>query len=128
MSDLESKYQIIHDPSPSAKKHKRWCVKLTASAGKWEGIVYSYGKIQIKEPSLLKPNPTMSFEQDIWYVPDRFRGVDFSEEDEKDFKKLVGDILISIIEKYSDRLTKSPSGKMILDLENPFLNKSDASE
>ena len=69
-------------------KDKTWTgIGLTDKAGKWQGVVYEYGKVSIKED---EENDTAFVENQFVFVSD-------------DFFNLIGDILHSLIEQNLDK-------------------------
>lgn len=65
-------------------------VKLTL--GKYEGLVYQYGKVQFVDDS-----PQLNFERTIRYVPEGITKEDA--EQDQELSNLMGDILVHLIEK-----------------------------
>jgi hypothetical protein len=87
MSDISKKYTFVEN------KDKTWTgVGLTAEAGKYQGVVYRYGKVTIDEDEK-NENATLHFEWDVLDsngLPKEMMGDDFFE--------LIGDILVDIID------------------------------
>jgi hypothetical protein len=81
---LKEKYKLI----PNEDKPDSWGVQLKDDF--WHGIIYSYGEVSINENKC-------KFETDIIFVPERFKDVKYTAEQEKEFKNLLGEILIDII-------------------------------
>ena len=92
MSNLKDMYTYVEN------KDKTWTgIGLTEKAGKYQGVVYKYGKVDIKED---KENDTASlqFEWDMLDsngLPKEMIG--------DDFFKLIGDILQEIIREQLDK-------------------------
>jgi len=112
MTTIKDKYRIIHDSSDP----KKWCVELLASCAPFHGIVYSYGSFSVNEPTDEKTTPTVTYETDIIYVPERLRGVVFPDNTEKEIQKLLGQILFDIVNDNLEH-TKQESGKLYLELQ-----------
>lgn len=110
---IEDMYRIIFDPNDS----KKWCVELLKPCEPFHEIILSYGKFSVKTEKENDPNPKLSFETDIVYVPERLKGVVFPDEQENVMQNLLANILFDIIEKNIDK-TKSDSGKLYLELSN----------
>lgn len=88
------KYKLI----PNEEKPESWSIQLTE--GYWEGIIYSYGEVSIVENKC-------KFETDILFVPDRFKDVKYTAEQEKEFKDLLGGILIDIINENINKIDEN---------------------
>jgi hypothetical protein len=92
MSSLKDMYTYVEN------KDKTWTgIGLTEKAGKYQGVVYKYGKVDIKED---EENDTASlqFEWDMLDsngLPKEMIG--------DDFFKLIGDILQEIIREQLDK-------------------------
>lgn len=60
----------------------------------FEGIRYSYGKVELVEPEVKGEDATLKFEYSVW---DQRLVTQLSED--KLFQKTIGDILVELIEK-----------------------------
>ena len=112
MSNIKDKYRIIHDPKDKSK----WLVGLTEDSGEWAGILYTYGKFHIKEPTTPDGNATFSFERDIFYVPEHLRDKEFPSEKEVEFTTLLGSILYDILQDNLDKVSQN-GDRLVLELE-----------
>ena len=91
MSDISEMYQFVEN------KEKTWtAVGLTAKAGKYQGVVYKYGKVKVIENEE-KTNASLQFE---WDMLDS-NGLP-KESIKEDFFELAGKILEDIIHKQLD--------------------------
>ena len=109
--NIKEKYTILHDPKDKTK----WLVKLTCECGDWSGIIYSYGKFEIKEPSEAGGSAVFSFERDILFVPLELRGKEFPDERNIEFTTLLGRILYDILDDNLDKASNR-DGKLVLEL------------
>ena len=91
MSDISEMYKFVEN------KDKTWtAVGLTAKAGKYQGLVYKYGKVKVVENEE-KTNASLQFE---WDMLDS-NGLP-KESIKDDFFELAGKILEDIIHKQID--------------------------
>ena len=91
MSDISEMYQFVDN------KEKTWtAIGLTAKAGKYQGVVYKYGKVKVIENEE-KTNASLQFE---WDMLDS-NGLP-KESIKDDFFELAGKILQDIIHKQID--------------------------
>jgi len=92
MSDIREMYTFVEN------KDATWTgIGLTEKAGEYQGVVYKYGKVDIKED---KENDTASLQFE-WDMLDS-NGLS-KERFKDDFFKLIGDILQDIIREQLDR-------------------------
>lgn len=86
--DVVGLYELVtlHD------KPEAWCVKLLDPD--WYGIVYTYGKVSLKEEG---ENLRCSLEYDIIYTPERLVGLEFPDEKRVEFETLLGKIAMNIL-------------------------------
>jgi len=88
MSNIRDMYTFVEN------KEGNWTgVGLRESAGKYQGVVYRYGEVKILEDEN-NENATLQFEWDVLDsngLPKEMMG--------EDFFKLIGDILVDIIEQ-----------------------------
>ena len=78
----------------TTKEQDQTCIGLTEKSGKYHGVVYKYGKVSFAKEEDENGNLPMQFQYDI---------VDNNgiprEQFGKDFFKLIGDILVEVIEE-----------------------------
>ena len=78
----------------TTKSQDQTCIGLTEKSGKYYGVVYKYGKVSFAKEEDENGNLPMQFQYDI---------VDNNgiprEQFGKDFFKLIGDILVEVIEE-----------------------------
>lgn len=101
-------YEIITLPeSPEA-----WCVKLIK--GKWKNLIYTYGKIVIKEQN---KKLLCKVEHEILYIPENLKGLKFSKKEENEYKTLIGKIAMNILYENDGKLKpmNKDSKKLILE-------------
>ena len=78
-----------------SRKDDKWA-SLLIKSGKYEGIIYQYGKVSMAEKEDENGNMPLSFKYNI---------VDYNGHDEedlessKDFKNALGDILVEILDE-----------------------------
>ena len=92
MSDIKDMYTFVEN------KDKTWTgIGLTEKAGKYQGVVYKYGKVSVDE-NKNNEDATLQFEWDMLDsngLPKEMIG--------DDFFKLIGDILQDIITEQLDK-------------------------
>ena len=89
--DIKSKYTYVTD------NEDKWTA-IAIKSGKFEGVIYKYGKVTIPEEENSKGNLPFRFEYDILdnnMIPRE-------EFDDDNFFKLLGDILVDIIDRQED--------------------------
>lgn len=84
------KYLLTDHP----KANDRWAVQLTD--GKYDGLVYAYGKVDFVEAD--QEGATLSFEYDV-LEPIEIDVENLTGKDYEEFKSLLGDILVELIEE-----------------------------
>ena len=78
------------------KETQKWTgIKLLSVAGKYENIIYKYGKVEVGEEETKEGDMPLTFHYDVLYSP-QYTPKELQEDME--FKNLLGDILITIIE------------------------------
>lgn len=91
MSDIRNMYTFVEN------KDKSWTgIGLRETAGKYQGVVYKYGEVKIVEDEKGE-NATLQFEWDVLDsngLPKEMMG--------EDFFKLIGDILVDILDQQLD--------------------------
>jgi hypothetical protein len=113
MQDIKNKYKILHDKTDKA----RWFVKLKKSAGIFAGLMYGYGKFEVKEPTTPEGNAVFSFERDILHVPESIRGLEMTDVQEKEFNHLLGTILHDILQDNLNKVS-TKDDRLVLELDN----------
>ena len=85
--DIKSKYTYVTD------NEDKWTA-IAIKSGKFEGVIYKYGKVTIPEEENSKGNLPFRFEYDILdpYGLER-------EEFNAEFFTLIGDILVDVIDE-----------------------------
>lgn len=80
-----------------------WHIKI--KQGEYAGIIFKYGKIEIKEPEFGQEDAILKFDFKVVKLPE---GFDMTEEDlngDEDFMNFLGKILVHIIEDAIERNT-----------------------
>lgn len=97
-NNIKKKYKIIIDfTNPTF-----WYVEILE--GFWKGVIYCYGKLDIKEPDENTGSLKFKFERNILIVPDNLKNVQMADEAKLDFDQLLGDILVDIINTNINRI------------------------
>jgi len=68
----------------------------------YNGIIYTYGKVKVSEPENENGNATLSFDWKVEEVPPAFGKSKEELENDEDFSKFIGDILVEILEDSVD--------------------------
>jgi len=90
----EGTYRVVENPDDKT-------AGIELQGGEWDGLVYQYGKVQMEEGT-----PHLNFQRTIRRVP---HGVEPSEEyleellNNEELNKLMGDILVELIEHQAER-------------------------
>ena len=91
MNDIKDRYTFV------TQEGQNWtCIGIRG--GKFDGVIYKYGKVSVSEEEDEKGNLPFRFEYDILdnnMIPR-------AEFDDDDFFKLLGDILVDIIDRQED--------------------------
>jgi hypothetical protein len=95
--DYSDWYKLVDNPKNSTDAE--WCIELIKS--EWSGIIYKYCEYKF-HPESKKVN----FGYDVLYVPSWISGVDYPDEYQKKFDKLLGDVLVDIVSKSIDNNLK----------------------
>ena len=93
MSDMKERYSFV------TNNEENWqCIGI--KGGRFQGVVYKYGKVSVPEKENEKGDLPLKFEYDIVDtngLPDEF----FTE----DFHELIGDILVDILDEQLNKGT-----------------------
>jgi len=91
MSDLKSKYELIElDENQHA---------FRLIDGKFKDVIYKYNRFGLVEPEEDEETLKYRFEYDIIEIPEEIRGKKYSDKEGLEFEKLIGDILIQVLEE-----------------------------
>ena len=95
MSNVKDKYKYVVKRIEGDEYVDQTFIGLPPQAGRYQGVIYAYGKVSIPEENQLNPDGTLpvKFQYDI-IDNNGWRQEDFGE----DFFELIGDILVDIIE------------------------------
>jgi hypothetical protein len=91
MSDLRSKYELIE------LDEKQHAFRLID--GKFKDVIYKYNRFGLVEPEEGEETLKYRFEYDIIEIPEEIRGKKYSDKEGLEFEKLIGDILIQVLEE-----------------------------
>ena len=95
MSNIEDKYQyVVRKIGDDDEYEDKTFIGLTPEAGRYQGVIYEYGKVSIAEEE--NPNGTMPFQFEFNIIDACGHPQQYFKED---FTTLMGDILVDIIEK-----------------------------
>ena len=89
------KYELVQNPKNSSDDH--WCVLIQES--KFNGLLYKYNEVSFLGDDQNDPTMTLKFTYDILEIPSSLEGSELNEEDEAEFNKLLGDVLVDIMEE-----------------------------
>ena len=68
----------------------------------YDGIIYTYGKVKVSEPNGECENATLSFDYRVEEVPPVFDKSKEEIENDPDFSRFIGDVLVEILEDNVD--------------------------
>ena len=102
MSDIKSKYKYVVKKIDGDEYVDQTYIGLTEAAGRYQGVIYSYGKVSVPQESQQNSDGTLPFKFEYDIIDSNgWKQEDFGE----DFFELIGDILVDIItteESYVD--------------------------
>tara|TARA_Y100000592_G_scaffold21190_1_gene32614 strand:- start:610 stop:942 length:333 start_codon:yes stop_codon:yes gene_type:complete len=94
MSDIKSKYKYVVKKIDGDEYVDQTYIGLTEAAGRYQGVIYSYGKVSVPQESQQNSDGTLPFRFEYDIVDNNgWKQEDFKE----DFFELIGDILVDII-------------------------------
>tara|TARA_B100002019_G_C20755171_1_gene350370 strand:- start:136 stop:447 length:312 start_codon:yes stop_codon:yes gene_type:complete len=95
MSNVKDKYKYVVKRIEGDEYVDHTFIGLTPQAGRYQGVIYAYGKVYIPEEKQPNPDGTLPFK----FEYDIIDSNGWSQEDfGEDFFELIGDILVDIIE------------------------------
>lgn len=86
-------YELIEHPYDQ----KAWAIEVRK--GDWKGIVYAYGKVQIKE-DVDKKDAALIFDLEVLSVPDYIKQKPITQEQQRKFNGFAQKILIEELERF----------------------------
>lgn len=89
--NMKRKFEVLFDEYEDQE-----LARIRIEEDGWEGLIYHYGKVDVSEDG---DQATLSFEYDVDYVPENIDLDSLSEEDQKSFETILGDIILQIIEE-----------------------------
>ena len=102
MSDVKNKYRYVFKKIKDDEYVDQTFIGLTEEAGRYQGVIYSYGKVSVPIEAEENPDGTLPFKFEYDIIDSNgWKQEDFGE----DFFELIGDILVDIItteESYID--------------------------
>ena len=93
-SDISEKYKYVVRKIGDDEYDDQTFIGLTPEAGRYQGVIYCYGKVSIGEEENSDGTLNFHFEYDI--IDDNNYKEEYFQED---FVDLIGDILVDIIDK-----------------------------
>ena len=107
MSDIKEKYRYVIKKvkdldGDAAEYEDATCIGLTEGAGRYEGVIYKYGKVSIPDENDLDEEGSLPFRFEYDIVDSNGLGQEHFGEA---FFTLIGDILVDIITNEEQRDT-----------------------
>ena len=90
-------YEIVQNPMNDEDDH--WCVLIKET--QFSGLLYKYNEVSFGPEN--HAHMTLRFTYDVLDIPPSLQGNELNEQEEADFKTLLGDVLVDIIENDFDR-------------------------
>jgi hypothetical protein len=97
MTKANDKYDLVPDLDGT---EDAWCIRLKQEP--FAGVIYKYGKVKLQINEEKEDHLTAKFVYDILVVPDELRERTFEDEVQWEFEKLIGDILMDIVQQSID--------------------------
>lgn len=97
MSKVSERYEMVPDLDGT---EDAWCIRLKAEP--FEGVIYRYGKVKLQVNEENDDHLTANFVYDILVVPEQLQEQTFEDEVKWDFERLIGDILMDIVQTAID--------------------------
>ena len=94
VSDIGEKYKFVMRKVGENEYEDQTCIGLTPEAGRYQGVIYNYGRGSVAEEE--NPNGTLNFQFEYDIVDSNGHKKEYFRDD---FKNLIGDILVDIIDK-----------------------------
>ena len=91
MSDLKSKYELVE------MEENNYAFKILD--GKFKDVIYKYNRFGLVEPEEGEEVLKYRFEYDIIEIPEEIRGKKYSDKEGIEFEKMIGEILIQVLEE-----------------------------
>ena len=93
-SDISEKYEFVMRKVGENEYEDQTFIGLTPEAGRYQGVIYNYGRVSVAEEE--NPNGTLNFQFEYDIVDSNGHKKEYFRDD---FKNLIGDILVDIIDK-----------------------------
>ena len=94
MSDVKNKYRYVVKKIKDDEYVDQTFIGLTEEAGRYQGVIYKYGRVGVAEKE--NPDGTLNLQFDYGIVDNNGHKEEYFRDD---FKNLIGDILVDIIDK-----------------------------
>ena len=96
MSDIKSKYKYVVKKIDDDEYVDQTFIGLTEAAGRYQGVIYSYGKVSVPQEIQQNSDGTLPFKFEYSILDNaNINREEFGE----DFFKIIGDILVDIIDE-----------------------------
>ena len=76
---------------------------IRITRGPFEGLIYVYDEYKISKVDEDTGTPSVRFAFNVLHIPEEISGVEYPEEMRKSFSQLLGDILVDIVTKDSEK-------------------------
>ena len=99
-------YEIV--PNPQNDNDDQQAFRITE--GKFQDVIYKYNRFGVNEEPNDDGSLTYKFEYDILEIPEEIVDKKYADEEGKEFERLIGDILIEVIQENIE-VNESEDGK-----------------
>ena len=89
VSDIGEKYKFVMRKVGENEYEDQTFIGLTPEAGRYQGVIYNYGRVSVAEEE--NPNGTLNFQFEYDIVDSNGHKKEYFRDD---FKNLIGDILV----------------------------------
>ena len=94
MSDIKSKYKYVVKKIDDDEYVDQTFIGLTEAAGRYQGVIYSYGKVSVPQEIQQNSDGTLPFKFEYDIVDSNGLTREYFKED---FYEIIGDILLDIV-------------------------------
>ena len=95
-------YKMVKNPQNEEDEQFAFCI----IEGKFTDVIYKYNRFGLIEPEKDAEELKYRFEYDILEIPEEIRGKKYTDTEGIEFEKLIGDILIEVIQENIDLNTQ----------------------
>ena len=92
--DIGEKYRYVVRKVRENEYENQTFIGLTPEAGRYQGVIYKYGRVSVAEEE--NPDGSLNLQFDYGIVDNNGHKEEYFRDD---FKNLIGDILVDIIDK-----------------------------